>query len=45
MNIQELADNSGTGDLHQNDVVQADAVVRVEKREAALDLVSLDHSL
>ena len=38
-----LRDDRGRGDLHQHDVVEADAVEAVLEREHALDLVRLDH--
>jgi hypothetical protein len=42
-NIQELAHNGGAGHFHENNVIQSDTVVRVEKCKAALDLMSLNH--
>lgn len=42
---EHLGDNSGGGDLDENDVVETDLVVRVEESEAALNLVGLDHAL
>ncbi len=42
---EELGDNSSGCDLDQNDVVEANLVVRVEKRQASLDLVGLNHGL
>ena len=38
-----LRDDRGGGDLHQHDVVEADAVEAVLERDHALDLVRLDH--
>ena len=43
--VQELGHDGGRGDLDEDDVVEADAVERVEQREAALDLVRFDHAL
>jgi len=43
--VQELGDDGGRGDLDQDDVIESDAVERVEQREAALDLVRFDHAL
>ena len=40
---QELGNHSGTGDLDEHDVIEADTVERVEESEPALDLVCLDH--
>lgn len=42
---QHLADDSGTGDLDKNDVVQTNAVEGVEKGQAALNFVGFDHRL
>lgn len=42
---QELGDDCGRGNLDKDDVVEADAVERVEQREATLDLVGFDHAL
>ena len=42
---EHLGDDGGGGDLDEDDVVEADAVEGVEQREAALDLVCLDHAL
>lgn len=42
---EHLGDDGGGGDLDQHNVVEADLVVRVEKGQAALDLVGLDHAL
>ena len=42
---QELGDDCGRGNLDKDDVVETDAVERVEQREATLDLVGLDHAL
>jgi hypothetical protein len=43
--VQELGHDGGRGDLDEDDVVEADAVERVEQREATLDLVRFDHAL
>ena len=43
--IQELGHDSGRGDLDQNDVVEPDAVERVDQCKAALDLMRFDHAL
>jgi len=43
--VQELGRDGGRGDLDQDDVIESDAVERVEQREAALDLVRFDHAL
>ena len=43
--VQELGDDGSRGDLDQDDVIESDAVERVEQREAALDLVRFDHAL
>ena len=43
--VQELGDDGGRGYLHKDDVVEADAIERVEQREATLDLVRFDHAL
>ncbi|KAH6607279.1 hypothetical protein Trco_003592 [Trichoderma cornu-damae] len=42
---EHLGHDGGRGDLDQDDVVEADLVVRVEQGQAALDLVGLDHAL
>lgn len=42
---EHLGDDGGGGNLDEDDVVEADLVVRVEESEAALDLVGLDHAL
>ena len=42
---EHLGDDSRRGDLDENNVVEADLVVRVEQGQAALDLVGLDHGL
>ena len=42
---KELGNNRGGGDLDEDNVVKTDLVVRVEKGQAALDLVGLDHGL
>lgn len=42
---EHLGDDGGGGNLDQDDVVEADLVVRVEQSQAALDLVGLDHAL
>ena len=42
---QHFRDNGGTGHLHEDDVIQTNAVERVEEGQATLDLVCLDHSL
>ena len=41
---QELGDNRGTGDLDEDDVIEADAVEGIEEGKAPLDFVSLDHA-
>jgi len=41
---QELGDNGGTGDLDEDDVIEANAVKGVKKGKASLDFVSLDHA-
>lgn len=41
---QELGNNSGTGDLDEDNVVETDTIEGVEEGEASLDLVSLDHA-
>ena len=43
--VQELGHDGGRGDFDEDDVVEADAVERVEEREAALNLVRFDHAL
>ena len=45
MHVQELGDDGGRGYLDEDDMVEPDAVERVEQREAALDLMRLDHAL
>jgi hypothetical protein len=40
-----LGHDGGRGDLDQDDVVESDAVERVEQREATLNLVRCDHAL
>ena len=40
---EQLADDGGGGDLDQHDVIEADLVEGVFKRDAALNLVGLDH--
>jgi hypothetical protein len=42
---EHLGDNSGGGDLDEDDVVETDLVVGVEESQASLDLVGLDHGL
>lgn len=42
---EHLGDDGGGGNLDQDNVVQANLVVRVEESQAALDLVGLDHAL
>lgn len=41
---QELGDNSGTGDLDEDDVIETDTVEGVEEGKTSLDFVSLDHT-
>jgi hypothetical protein len=43
--VQELGDDGGRGYLDEDDVVEADAIERVEQREATLDLMRFDHAL
>ena len=43
--IQKLGDDGGRRHFDEDDVVEADAIERVEQREAALDLVRFDHAL
>src|SRR5229473_464826 len=42
---QELGDHGSRGYLHEDDMVEANAIERVEQREATLDLVRFDHAL
>lgn len=42
---EELGDDSGGGDLDEDNVVETDLVVGVKESQAALDLVGLDHGL
>ena len=42
---EHLGDDGSGGDLDEDDVVETNAVERVEEGEAALDLVGLDHAL
>lgn len=42
---KELGDDGGRGDLDEDNVIETDAVVRVEESKTTLDLVCLDHGL
>ncbi|KAI6763530.1 hypothetical protein HG531_012918 [Fusarium graminearum] len=42
---EHLGDDGGRGDLDEDNVVKTDLVVGVEKSQAALNLVGLDHGL
>jgi hypothetical protein len=42
--VQEFTDDGRARHLDKYDVIEADAVERIEEREAALNLVRLDHS-
>ena len=45
MYVQELGDDGGRSYLDEDDMVEPNAVERVEQREATLDLMRLDHAL
>jgi predicted restriction endonuclease len=42
--LQHLGDHGRGRDLDKDDVIKTDAVERVQQRQAALDLVGLDHA-
>lgn len=44
MRLQELGDDCGTRNLDEDDVVETNAVERVEQGKATLNLVRFDHA-
>ena len=43
--LQQLGDNGGAGNFDEHDVVETNAVERVQECKPALDLVCFDHAL